>query len=301
MRDNLARTIEPGPSDPVVQAARIPYGTPLLTLVEPLVQVGPTPRDPAYRATVGPHQASHRTAPSDLEARNESVLKHYPVVQALAGRMARRFPASVDLDDLIGMGTLGLIDAVERFDPDRGVPFRAWSEFRIRGAILDGMREVDSTPRSVRMRHAWLDDTRTRCIRRNGDVAPDARAMARELGVDVEEYARIRRDAVPFSEVSLDDPASDDGVATVGDRVADPARNAEETLIAWDEREAVARALDALPERERQVTTMHYEHGLKLAEIGRALGVTESRVCQIQGRAIRRLRDALQEKELQMQ
>lgn len=229
--------------------------------------------------------------------RERLILEHYPLVRMIATRMVRRFPSHIEVEELINIGTLGLIDAIDRFDAARGVPFKSYAEIRIRGAIVDSLREADWIPRSVRRRFARLETTRTQ-LRTQLGREPTREEMAGALEVDVEMYDDLVGGAEIRRLVSLDAPLDDEGGgATVGDQVSDD--SAQPLLDQWiheETRSQVAGAIQRLPEKERQVISLYYQRGLNLKEIGEILGVTESRVCQLRIQAVNRLKTKLQEK-----
>ncbi|MDP2316640.1 MAG: FliA/WhiG family RNA polymerase sigma factor [Pseudomonadota bacterium] len=228
-------------------------------------------------------------------ARERLILEHRGMVRAIAGRMARRLPAHVDGDELVTVGMLGLIDAIDRFEAGRGVPFRAYAEIRIRGAIVDSLRGSDWTPRAVRRSSGRIEATRTQ-LRETLGRDPSRDEMATSLEVAPAAYDRLCARSVCRRLVSLDAPTGEDGDALLVDLVAD--EDAATTLDRWETAErhsGLTDAVEQLSERERLVVTAYYQHGTPLKEIGATLGVTESRVCQIHGQALKRLQRLLRE------
>lgn len=221
--------------------------------------------------------------------REELILAHYPLVRTIASRMIRRFPASVDLDELVNVGALGLIDAVDRFDPSRNVPFKAYAEIRIRGAIVDALREADWVPRSVRRKVTRIEAAREKLVR-SLDRKPTREEMAKELEISVKAYENLSGDARIRKLVSLDAPVDDDNNTHLVDRV----QNGEEDfLTTWSKDELKAEVISAvhnLPKKERTAVALYYLHELTLKEIGQVLGVTESRACQLRSSGIKRLK-----------
>ena len=181
-----------------------------------------------------------------------TVLQYLPLVERVAKRVARRLPRSVSLDDLVGAGSLGLIDAVKRFDPERAPSFAAYAELRIRGAILDHLRSLDWLPRSMR--------------------------------------ASVKRGESDAAVVSIDER---DGVGFDGFAGSSP--SPVTVLERREQRADLAAAIAQLPERTRRVLALYYVDELTLKEVGEVLGVTESRVCQLHGEAVLRLRGALRQ------
>lgn len=227
--------------------------------------------------------------PTPSQNREELILAHYPLVRTIASRMIRRFPASVDLDELVNVGALGLIDAVDRFDPSRNVPFKAYAEIRIRGAIVDALREADWVPRSVRRKVNRIEAAREKLLRAL-DRAPTREEMAKELEISVEAYEDLAGDARIRKLVSLDAPVDDDNQTALVDRVES---GEEDFLTTWTKDELRAEVIQAvhnLPKKERTAVALYYLHELTLKEIGQVLGVTESRACQLRSSGIKRLK-----------
>jgi RNA polymerase sigma factor for flagellar operon FliA len=222
-------------------------------------------------------------------AEREAFLLHYaPLVKALAARIAAHLPREMRTPDLVGEGVLGLLDALNRFDPKRGIPFGVYARRRIRGAILDLLRASDPLPRSARDRQDRME-----AVARGSAGPVSDEEMALALGLPVE---RLRRAPSPPVVVPLDAiegtcaPAGDGG--DPGGAFSRPAGGDSPLghLLEQERRLLVARALAALPEREKQVMALYYLDGLNLREIGQALGVTESRVCQIHRTAVAKIR-----------
>jgi len=230
--------------------------------------------------------------PGAKRARDLAIVEHYPMVRAIAGRIARRLPASVDVEELVSVGTLGLIDAFDRFDASRAVPFRAYAEIRIRGAIMDSLREGDWTPRTARRAAHDIEDAKTRLRKRLGRE-PEREEIAAELALQPGAYDKMRTRAAGRRVVSLDGPVSEDGDASLGDTVATEGASALDQWIDAEEYKRLGGAVGLLPEREQTIVTGYYQRGQSLKEIGAMLGVTESRVCQLHGRAVQRLRTLL--------
>ena len=223
-------------------------------------------------------------------SREELIISYHPLVRTIACRMARRLPPSVDVDELINVGMLGLIDAVDRFDPERGVPFKSYAEIRVQGAMIDALRHDDWVPRSVRRKANRIDDARaqlSRSLRRD----PSREEMADALGTSADEYDDLVRDSRITRLISLDVSTTDDGRSPLVESVADPeADNAEENLSVEQLKELITHAVNCLPEKERVAVTKYYLQGLTLRQIGALLGVTESRACQLRGQGIKRLK-----------
>ena len=220
--------------------------------------------------------------------RQQMILEHYPLVRTIAGRMVRRFPSNVEVDELVNVGMLGLIDALDRFDPTRGVPFKAYAEIRIRGHIVDNLRQADWVPRSVRRKFLRIEAARVR-LRTALKREPTRDEMAVDLEISVVEFDDLCGDAEIRRLISLDTPLDEEGSSTIGDQVADDGDSVLDHWIMGETTTEVKDAVERLPDRERTVVTLYYMRGLQLKEIGETLGVTESRVCQIRGQAVKRL------------
>lgn len=221
-------------------------------------------------------------------SRGELILSYHPLVRTIACRMARRLPPSVDVDELINVGILGLIDAVDRYDAGRGVPFKAYAEIRIQGAMIDALRSDDWVPRSVRRKSNRIEDIRLQLSRALGRD-PSREEMASALDMSVDEYEENVRDARITRLVSLDVSTTTDGRTPLVESIGLDEKNAEDQLGTEQLKELVTHAVSCLPEKERLAVTKYYLQGLTLRQIGTILGVTESRACQLRGQGIKRL------------
>jgi len=210
------------------------------------------------------------------------------LVRKVAYSMARRLPSRVDVRDLISSGTLGLLDAIAKYDPKQNDNFEAYAEIRVRGAILDELRGLDWVPRSVRQKSHALDET-TRQLEGDLGRAPSDEEIAVSMELPIDAYHDMVSDVRSVTVLSLDDLVTAAGGAHVGP-VSEPEDSALEHLCRRSSANALSAALEQLAERDRLVLTLYYLEGLKLKEIGEILGVTESRVCQIHGQAITRLK-----------
>ncbi|MCR4402745.1 MAG: FliA/WhiG family RNA polymerase sigma factor [Firmicutes bacterium] len=232
----------------------------------------------------------------DPEAKHGLISHYLPMVPILAGRMAMKLSAVVGYEDLVGWGVIGLIEAVEKFDPGRGVKFETYATTRIKGAMADGMREADWVPRSVRQNARRIARVYASLEKELGRAATDEEVAA-EMGVSLEEFQRMVADASRGAVLSLDEmiQMSENGRhVTLLDAVPD--METPDPLAVCeveDLKERLARAIDELPERERLVVTLHYYDELTVKEIAEILGVSEGRVSQLHTRAVLRLRSRL--------
>lgn len=225
---------------------------------------------------------------SALERRNAYVLKHHALVGKVAKRMARRLPSHVSIDDLTSSGMLGLIEAADRFDAERGQKFEAFAEFRIRGAMLDDLRLRDSLSRDMRRLCRELQDATQRLTQQLGRN-PSESDVASFLGVTV---AEVRHRESKLSGASL--LGLEDADPRFFDHQADESiPNPYEATARREFFQQLGAHIDALPARMQHVLALYYCENLDLKEIGAVLGVTESRVCQIHREATTRLRKAL--------
>jgi RNA polymerase sigma factor for flagellar operon FliA len=225
-------------------------------------------------------------------ARDELILRYAPLVQYVAGRMGVGLPSHVERADLVSYGIFGLIDAVERFDPARGCRFETYAIARIKGNILDELRSLDWVPRSVRAKARRIEAALTRLAAALHRSPTDAE-LADALGMTDDQLQQALSQISLMSLVTFDaavSSATDDPPLTVGDILT---TGDDDPLAAFELaelRRALADAIERLSERERAVVSLYYHDGLTLAEIGEVLGVTESRACQIHGKAVTRLR-----------
>lgn len=232
----------------------------------------------------------------DQELRDRLVLHYAPLVKYVAGRVGTGLPSHVEVSDLIQSGIFGLVDAIEKFEPERGLKFETYAMQRIRGAILDDLRAQDWVPRSVRSRARDVERAIERLEAKLQRTATDAE-LADELELSIEELRELFAQMQMTSVVALDDLfGAGSAQASLAETIPDDrAEDPVAALVDRDSRRQLAEAVERLSERDRIVVTLYYFENLTLAEIGRVLGVTESRVCQLHTRAVLRLRTKLTE------
>jgi RNA polymerase sigma factor FliA len=220
------------------------------------------------------------------------VRKHADLVKRIAYHLAGRLPPQVDIDDLMQSGMMGLLEAAQNYTAGRGASFETYAGIRIRGAMLDALRKLDWAPRSVhRKARAAAAALRAVEVRSGGD-ATDAE-IAAQMNLSLGDYHRILQDSLGCQLLRLND--ADEGEESTLDRLIDGARDPLGETLDQSLRQAIIDAIAALPERERLVLSLYYEQELNLKEIGAVLKVTESRVCQLHGQALLRLKARLAE------
>jgi RNA polymerase sigma factor for flagellar operon FliA len=228
------------------------------------------------------------------DIKDQLIVKYLPFVKYIAGRVAMNLPPNIDFDDLIGYGTFGLIDAIDKYDPNREVKFKTYAQTRIRGAILDELRILDWTPRSVRQKSRQLEKTYAELENRLGRVATDEE-VAKELNIDNEEFQKLLNEARGVALSSLDDLSYDEDSNTSKLDLIESltSENPEEQITTEEKKNILAHAINDLPEREKLVIALYYHEDLTLKEIGEVLEVSDSRVSQLHTKAVLRLRGKL--------
>ena len=236
-------------------------------------------------------------ANGDVHARERLVVAYSPLVKYVSGRMASGLPAHVEESDLISYGLVGLINAIERFEPEREIKFETYAITRIKGAIIDELRSLDWVPRSVRARAREIERANSKLEHRL-QRAPSDEEMSAELGITTEEFHESLLQISNSTVAALDElwtvsDSSGDQVSLL-DTIQDPgAPDPAAVMDATDLKDRVADAIARLPEREKLVVALYYYENLTLREIGEVLGVTESRISQLHTKAVLRLRSRL--------
>lgn len=220
---------------------------------------------------------------------NDLVVEHAPLVKRIAHHMVARLPASVQVDDLIQAGMIGLLEASRQYDASQGASFSTYAGIRIRGAMLDEIRRLDWTPRSVHRKAREVAEAVRRIEHRTGRDATDTE-VAQELEIGLDEYHQILQDAAASRVFSIDqeDPETGMVLEVAGESPTPFVQLQEESF-----QRSLATAIAELPERERLVMQLYYDEELNLKEIGVVLGVSESRVSQIHGRILLKLKDQM--------
>lgn len=228
------------------------------------------------------------------DQREELIRSYLPLVKRVVHRLAGRLPSEVDVKEMLNSGIIGLVDALEKYDPKHETNFSTYAQFRIRGTILDSFRVQDWVPRSLRHKAHKLESTYHKLEQKNGRAAEE-HEVAKAMGVDLETLQRMLGEVSGVIMLSLEELGFGHGEErfradeSLPSTKPDPLRE----LLESERVEIVARALDRLPEKERLVITLYFYEELNLKEIGEIIGVTESRASQIRSRALIRLKSYL--------
>lgn len=226
---------------------------------------------------------------------NDTLTQYAPLVRRLALQLMAKLPASVELEDLIQAGMLGLLDAANRYQETQGAQFETYASQRIRGAMLDELRELDWASRGIRKTAREIEKAVQRLEQRLGR-GPSESEIAGEMSIGLTEYQQMLQDVHGCQLIYYEDFESADEEPFIDRICADPGADPLTMLLDEGLRGGVVDAIDHLPEREKLLMSLYYEQGLNLREIGAVLEVSESRVCQLHSQAISRLRATLREK-----
>jgi len=227
--------------------------------------------------------------------RDEQLRKYSPLVRRLAHHMIAKLPPSVELDDLIQVGMIGLTEAISRYEPSQGVQFETFASQRIRGAMIDELRDGDWMSRGSRKSQKDIEHAVHR-LQQKLHRAPMESEIAKELGMELADYQHLLAKVRGTQLVYLEDISGGEDEDSfldrhMGDHEADPSAVLQDQRM----RMALVAAIKGLPDREQQIMSMYYEHDMNLKEIAAVLGVTESRICQLHSQSIARLRAKLRE------
>ncbi|MGH1485026.1 MAG: RNA polymerase sigma factor FliA [Cellvibrionaceae bacterium] len=227
---------------------------------------------------------------------NQPVVEDYaPLVKRIAQHMMVRMPASVQLEDLLQAGMIGLLEASQKYDASQGASFETYAGIRIRGSIIDEMRKGDWVPRSVHRNARQINQAMADVEAREGRDATSAE-VAEQMGVDINEYHAMSQDAVCGRLFSIEESFNDEESFIENATQSSAAFSTPHSQTHRDIlKESMVKAIQELPERERMVLSLYYDEELNLKEIGQILGVSESRISQIHSQAALRLRSRLQE------
>lgn len=229
------------------------------------------------------------------------VLQYAPLIKYIAGRLALRLPSHIALEDLISSGIIGLMDAVQKFDPSKNISFKTYAEFRIKGAILDDLRSLDWIPRSVRKKthlieHAYLE------LQRTLGRPAEAEEVSESLGLALEEFYQLLDETKGVSLIELEgvwralNRGSDLADTNLPEILQDESIRDPATALHFGElQEILVRAIDALPDKEKLLISLYYYEELTMKEVGEIMGYTESRISQLHTQAVLRLRADVRE------
>jgi RNA polymerase sigma factor for flagellar operon FliA len=229
--------------------------------------------------------------------KEQIVLEHTALIRYIVNRIAVRLPSHIDLDDLYNTGVIGLMDAIEKYDPEKNCKFKTYAEFRIKGAILDQLRSLDWVPRSVRQKSRKLEKAYGEVEQRLGRSATEDE-IADSLGLEIDKFHVLLNQVRGISLINLEEirgtNSDGDRAGTFADIIEDVhSENPFASLKLLETKHVISDTIGTLPEKERLVVSLYYYEDLNMKEIGNILGITESRVCQIHTKAVLRLRAKL--------
>ncbi len=241
--------------------------------------------------------AKYKKKPKSLSSRERSeLIKEYtPLIKFVAKKIAMRLPANIELDDLVSAGVIGLMDAIEKYDPTRDNQFKTYAEFRVRGAILDELRSQDWVPRSIREKSKMLEKAFVKAERKLGRTATN-KEVAKELGINLDEFHDLLSQTKSVSLLNIDavsDFSQTDKKSFLSLLETTQSEDPFVKLNMKSLKSVVSTAIEELPEKQRLVLALYYYEDLNLKEIGDVLEVTESRVSQLHTQAIIRLKSKL--------
>ncbi len=249
---------------------------------------------------------SPKENPMKNKSRDSLMLEYFSLVKIVAKKMATRLPASVDYDDLVSAGLIGLMQALERFNPEKGFKFKTYAEFRIRGAMIDELRTQDWCPKGMRQKAKQFERICEKIRQKKGRRATD-KELCSALHLSKEKYEQLVRDVNTLEQMNLASyvkvGAAEDRTQTTIELVPDTHDGIDpfEEANKHDLREKIEKGLRHLPEVERQVLSLYYFDELNLKEIGVRLHLSESRVCQLHSKAIQDLKQCLEDEHLETQ
>jgi RNA polymerase sigma factor for flagellar operon FliA len=265
-------------------------------------QIEPTTPSPDVEAVVpkkkGMERAMQAKAALNMQAtkiskRDRVVLEHLPLVKAIAVRVYENLPVHVDLDDLVHAGILGLFDAATKFDPDKQVVFSSYAKHRIKGAILDSLRQLDWASRDLRRRHKQLEAA-TRELASELQRNPTEAEIAERLGVDVDRWRQMMLDLRSVGLISASTRGNENDELPAPDFPSKPETQPDSMCAHEQLRSVLATAMKTLPERYKKVVVLYYTNEMTMKEIGGVLGINESRVSQIHKSALEKMNVVLQ-------
>ena len=221
--------------------------------------------------------------------KDQLVQRFAPLVKRIAYHLMARLPSSVQIDDLVQNGMIGLLDAISRFEAGLGAQFETYAAQRVRGAMLDGLRENDWLPRSLRRDFRRIEAAVSQ-LEQNYGRPPSENELANALDMSLADYQKLLQDTRGHQLISFDDLVADDDADFLERHLSDETNEPSQLLEDESLRRALIQGIELLPEREKLMMALYYEQDLNLREIGEVMGVTESRVCQLHSQAVARLR-----------
>jgi RNA polymerase sigma factor for flagellar operon FliA len=279
-RSQLPVSLYPLPKHPAAARLQASYDGPPLSVREP--------ESACVEESVFPAQPYENPPVSE-----ELLREHLPMVRFLALRIRERLPQQVEMEDLISAGIVGLMDALQKFDPNKKVQFRTYAQFRVRGAMLDSLRALDWGPRDLRRKGRAVEEA-IRSLSATLGKAPTESEVAKEMGLDLNAYQQLLGELSGLELSSLNAAPSDEsGMEVLALIPAGPEDDPFLQCQSSEMRRLLAEAIADLPERERMVLTLYYYEELTMREVGATMGVVESRVSQLHSSAMARLRVAL--------
>lgn len=250
---------------------------------------------PTTAARLRARQAYTAAAQLDAAERDRLLLEHLPQVHWIARRIHERLPAQVPIEDLYHAGIVGLMEALERFDPEQNVQFGAYARFRIRGAILDSLRELDWSPRSLRRQARQMEDAIARLQARLGR-SPEEEEIAEEMGLPIDQFQHLLGELRGLGLGSLEHDAGEDSTEAAGAGTPTAVEDPFEQCLQGELRQFLAEAIAELSDQEQRVLALYYYEELTMKEVGEVIGVGESRVSQIHAAALLKLRARLRQR-----
>ncbi len=226
---------------------------------------------------------------NDIQAKTLLIEEYVRLVKVIAGRLYTSYGTNIEYDDLVSYGIFGLIDAIEKFDLDKQVKFETYAQIRIRGAIIDHLRNLDWVPRSARQKSKQVEDAYCRLENQLGRSVSDLE-VARELRITVKELQEIMLQTASFNVISLEEAVFEG--YTLG-KIENEKQLPEELVCSQETYDTLKNNIAQLPEREKQVISLYYYNNLTYKEIGQVLEISESRVSQLHSKAISRLKSKL--------
>jgi RNA polymerase sigma factor FliA len=238
-------------------------------------------------------KTAHTSAAAKIARRDRIVIEHLPLAKAVAIRMSKSLPVYVDLDDLIHAGVLGLFDAARKFNPDKQVAFSTYAKHRIKGAILDSLRQLDWASRDLRRRHKQMEAA-TRELQATLQRTPTESEIALKLGVDVERWRQMMVDLRSVGLISASSRGTEYNDLPAPDFPSKPETQPDNMCSQGQLRSVLGVAMKALPERYQKIAFLYYTNEMTMKEIGGIMGINESRVSQIHKSALEKMQVVLQ-------